>query len=55
MAALIGKVAIQIKGLRRSGLFGRVCVNQGGTPRARNATARRDAPQSAESLISVAR
>jgi hypothetical protein len=43
MAAFVRKVAIQIKALRRSGLFGGVCVNQGSSPRARNATARRDA------------
>ena len=29
MAAFVRKVAIQIKGLRRSGRFGGVCVNQG--------------------------
>jgi hypothetical protein len=43
MAAFVRKVAIQIKGLRRPGPFGDVCVKQGGQPRARNATARRDA------------
>jgi len=42
MAAFARKVAVQFNVLRRSGLFGRVCVNQGGLPRARNATVRRD-------------
>ncbi len=43
MPAFVRKVAIEISGLRRSGPFGGVCVNRQGQPRARNATARRDA------------